>query len=119
MVFTKSALGFFDFSLLTLVFTAVHNFFRAKFVDLLFPKLTLDLSLFSSLVSMSLVDLGLSSLVVSSDGCLCFVLDFVAIATFVHVVEHLVFTHVILVISSCDLTLKNFLELVDVIAKEV
>ena len=118
VILAEGALGLFNFSLLLFVLTAVHHFFCSKPVNLLFSKLTLDFPFFPSLVSVSLVDLSLPGLVIRCDGCLCFVFDLSAIGAIVHIVEHLVFTHLIL-FSRSNLALENLLELINVIGQEV
>ena len=118
MVFTESALGFLDLSLFVLVFATVHDFLGLQLIDLLLSELALDLSLLSTLVSMCLVNLDSAGLVTSLDGILRLVLGYSAISGVVHAAEHLVLSHAFL-FTSGNLRLKNLLEVVDVVGKEL
>ena len=117
MVFSEGALGFLNLSLLLLILTSVHHLLSSQSIDLLFPELTLDLSLFSSLVSMSLVDLGLARLSHGSDRSLRLVFDLVTISAIFHIVKHLVLAHLVF-FSRSDLAFEDLLEVIDVIGEE-
>lgn len=118
VVLAKGALGLLNFGLLTLVLAAVHDLLSAQLVDLLLAQLSLDLSLLSPLVSVCLMDLSLPRSTNGGCGCFGFVLRALIIATLIHVVKHLVLSHVLLLPRS-NLAFKDFLELVYVVGEEV
>mmetsp|Transcript_12003 Transcript_12003/g.16303 ORF Transcript_12003/g.16303 Transcript_12003/m.16303 type:complete len:482 (-) Transcript_12003:484-1929(-) len=117
VVLAEGALGILNLGFLVLVFAAMHNFLSAQLVDLLLAKLSLDLSLLTTLVCVGLMDLGLAGLANGDDGSLGLLLGLVAVLI-LHVVEHLIVAHLILLLSR-DLALKNRLELVDVVGEEL
>lgn len=91
MILSKSTLSFFNFGLLALVLTTVHDLLGTKLINLLLAKLSLNLSFFSALIGVGFVDFGLTGLANSGAISLSFLLGtLVSVATLVHVVEHLV-----------------------------
>ena len=118
VVLAEGALGLLNLGLLLLVLASVHHLLRSQSVNLLLPELALNFPLFSPLVSMGFVDLCLAWLADSSHSCLCLVLDFVIVRSVFHIVEHLVFAHLIF-LPCCDLTLEDLLKLIDVVREHL
>ena len=118
MILSKGSLGLLNFRLLLLILTTIHHFLSSQSVDLLFAELSLDFTLFSPLVSMRFVDFSLTRRADCCDGGLRLVLNLVAIGPIIHVVEHLVLAHLIL-LTSGNLTLQDLLELIDVVREHI
>ena len=119
MILTKSASGLLDLSFFTFVLAPIHDFLGFQLVYLFLSDLTLDLALLTALVSMGLVDLGCARL--GSCDCSSLVLilgTFVTFCALIHVVEHLVVAHLVLLTSS-NFALKNFLELINIVSEEI
>ena len=120
IVLAEGAAGLLNFRLLSLVLTTVHDLLGAKTIDLLLAKLTLDLPLLATLVSVGLLLLARARADSGSHGSgLRLVLGLVALVAAIHVVEaHLVAVHLVLLLLS-NLALQDLLEVVDVVGKEV
>ena len=118
VVLAEGASCLFDLSLLVLVLTSVHNLLGTQFIDRLLTGLACNLTLFTALVSVGLVHLGLARASRSNGTGLGLFLAFIAIVSAFHMVKaHLVLTHLVFLLGS-DLALKDLLEFVDVVREE-
>ena len=119
MILTKCASCLLNLGFFLLVLASIHDLLGLQLVNLFLSDLTRNLTLFTALVSMGLVNLRCALL--GSRNCSSLVLilgPFVTFSTFIHVVEHLIIAHLVL-LASCNLTLKDLLELIDVVSEEV
>ena len=119
MILTKGASCLLNLGFFLLVLASIHDLLGLQLVNLFLSDLTRNLTLFTALVSMGLVNLRCALL--GSRDCSSLVLilgSFVTFSTFVHVVEHLIIAHLVL-LASCNLTLKDLLELINVVSEEV
>ena len=119
MILTKGASRLLNLGFFLLVLASIHDLLGLQLVNLFLSDLTRNLTLFTALVSMGLVNLRCALL--GSRNCSSLVLilgSFVTFSTFIHVVEHLIIAHLVL-LASCNLTLKDLLELIDVVSEEV
>ena len=119
MILTEGASSFLNLGLFALVFSPVHDLLGLQLVDLLLSGLTRELTFFTALVSMGLVDFSLAWLGSSDGSSLVLILGaFVTFSTFIHVDAHILIAHLVLLASS-NLALKDLLELIDIISEEV
>jgi hypothetical protein len=95
----------------------MHDFFGSELVDLLLADFTLNLALFSPLVCMGLLDLSQTRSSDGDDGWASFFFSFFGFI-FLHVAEHLVLAHLVILLGG-DLALQDCFELVDVVGQEL